>query len=129
DGVHRHGAVATLPDDVADRLAWFVERLRKDPFAAPDAPELEAAGVTERHLAVATRSGQLVKIAPGIYVLSDAIGEAVGRLSALAQPFTMSQARTALGTTRRVAVPLLELLDERGLTYRIDAQHRAMRDR
>jgi selenocysteine-specific elongation factor len=39
-------------------------------------------------------------------------------LAGLPQPFTLSQARQALGTTRRVAVPLLELLDARGLTRR-----------
>ena len=34
----------------------------------------------------------------------------------LPQPFTLSEARQALGTTRRVAVPLLEHLDRRGWT-------------
>jgi selenocysteine-specific elongation factor len=127
DGVHRRDAVASVPDDVARRLAGFVERLREDPFAAPDAPELAAAGLTERHLAVATRADQLIKIASGVYLHPDAIAEAVRRLSSLEQPFTMSQARTALGTTRRVAVPLLELLDGRGLTHRVDSQHRVVR--
>jgi selenocysteine-specific elongation factor len=41
-------------------------------------------------------------------------------LGALSQPFTTSQARQALGTTRRVAIPLLEYLDAQGLTQRID---------
>jgi len=41
-------------------------------------------------------------------------------LRALPQPFTTSQARQALGTTRRVAIPLLEFLDAHGLTDRID---------
>jgi selenocysteine-specific elongation factor len=127
DGVHRRDAAASIPDDVARRLGGFVERLREDPFSAPDAPELAAAGLTERHLAVATRLGRLIKIAPGIYLLPDAIGAAVRRLSSLEQPFTMSQARTALGTTRRVAVPLLELLDARGLTHRLDPQRRVVR--
>jgi selenocysteine-specific elongation factor len=124
DGVHRRDAAASIPDDVARRLAGFVERLHEDPFAAPDAPELAAAGLTERHLAVAARVGRLVKIASGVYLLPGAIGEAVRRLCSLEQPFTMSQARTALGTTRRVAVPLLELLDARGLTRRVDDQRR-----
>ncbi|MCW2513581.1 MAG: selB, partial [Mycobacterium sp.] len=35
-----------------------------------------------------------------------------------------SQARQALDTTRRVAIPLLELLDGRGWTRRVDAGHR-----
>jgi selenocysteine-specific elongation factor len=39
-------------------------------------------------------------------------------LSELPQPFTLSEARQALNTTRRVAVPLLELLDKTGVTRR-----------
>jgi selenocysteine-specific elongation factor len=39
----------------------------------------------------------------------------------------MSQARAVLGSTRRVAVPLLELLDELGATVRVDAQLRTVR--
>ncbi|WP_407937931.1 SelB domain-containing protein [Mycobacterium interjectum] len=34
------------------------------------------------------------------------------------QPFTVSEARRALSTTRRVAVPLLEQLDARHATRR-----------
>ncbi|MGH3534426.1 MAG: SelB C-terminal domain-containing protein, partial [Pseudonocardiaceae bacterium] len=43
------------------------------------------------------------------------------------QPFTVSDARRALGTTRRVAAPLLAHLDGQGLTRRIDADHRELR--
>ena len=45
-------------------------------------------------------------------------------LAGLPQPFTLSQARQALGTTRRVAVPLLEHLDGKGWTRRVDGQRR-----
>jgi selenocysteine-specific elongation factor len=44
----------------------------------------------------------------------------VQTLRPLAQPFTTSQARQALGTTRRVAIPLLEYLDAHGFTERVD---------
>ncbi|MER6595768.1 SelB C-terminal domain-containing protein, partial [Micromonospora purpureochromogenes] len=44
---------------------------------------------------------------------------AVRVLAGLPQPFTLSAARQALDTTRRVAVPLLELLDRRGATRRL----------
>ena len=40
------------------------------------------------------------------------------------RPFTLSAARQALGTTRRVAVPLLEHLDSRGWTRRVDGSLR-----
>ncbi|MFN2624425.1 MAG: SelB C-terminal domain-containing protein, partial [Chthoniobacterales bacterium] len=52
--------------------------------------------------------------------------EAIRRLAALPQPFTLSEARQALDTTRRVAVPLLEALDRQGGTRRIDSTRRAV---
>ena len=42
------------------------------------------------------------------------------------QPFTLSAARQALGTTRRVAVPLLEYLDRQGATRRVDGSLRSL---
>jgi len=44
---------------------------------------------------------------------------AVEELSALPQPFTTSEARSRLGTSRRVVLPLLEHLDRSGLTRRL----------
>jgi selenocysteine-specific elongation factor len=50
----------------------------------------------------------------------DALERAADVLKRLPQPFTVSDARRALGTTRRVAVPLLEQLDARRITRRAD---------
>ncbi len=108
-----------------------VQTLRRDleaaPFAAPDAGRLEELGLTPKLLSAAVRAGELVRVTEGVYVLPGAPGHAVDVLAELDQPFTMSQARTALGTTRRVAVPLLEHLDAQGLTVRVDSNHRRVR--
>ncbi|MDQ3601079.1 MAG: SelB C-terminal domain-containing protein, partial [Actinomycetota bacterium] len=49
---------------------------------------------------------------------------AAGRLATLPAPFTLSQARQALDTTRRVAVPLMELLARKGFSRRLpDGAH------
>ena len=48
-------------------------------------------------------------------------------LATLDQPFTVSAARQALGTTRRVAVPLLELLAKTGRTRHEGDGHRWLR--
>ena len=53
--------------------------------------------------------------------------EARARLAALPQPFTLSQARQAWGTSRRVAVPLMEWLDARGVTERLPDNTRRLR--
>ena len=47
-------------------------------------------------------------------------------LAGLPQPFTVSEARQALDTSRRVAVPLLEALDRRGVTRRLPDDSRTL---
>jgi selenocysteine-specific elongation factor len=70
------------------------------------------------------RAGSLLRVGDGIVLLPGADARAAELLSRLPQPFTVSQARRALDTTRRVAVPLLEHLDRAGLTERLDEVHR-----
>ena len=48
----------------------------------------------------------------------DATAAAVEQLRRLPQPFTPSTARTHLDTSRRVVMPLLELLAREGLSRR-----------
>ena len=51
---------------------------------------------------------------------------AVTWLAELEQPFTASQARGRLGTTRRVVLPLLDHLDRSGLTRRLPDDRRVV---
>jgi selenocysteine-specific elongation factor len=46
------------------------------------------------------------------------LDRAAAILTTLPQPFTVAEAKRALNTTRRVAVPLLEALDAQGVTRR-----------
>ncbi len=101
-------------------------RLQESPFAAPEADELTAAGLDAGTIAAAAKLGQLLRLSGGVVLLPGAEDEAVTRLAKLEQPFTTSQARVALDTTRRVAVPLLEHLDSRRRTRRIDATTRTV---
>ncbi|MFI6855096.1 selenocysteine-specific translation elongation factor [Streptomyces sp. NPDC050416] len=123
-GVHRAGARPALPEAVERAMRSIRDRLTEAPFGAPSVDELLSLGLTERHLAAAARNGLLLRLPGSVVLLPDAPQVARQRLSALPEPFTLSQARQALGTTRRVAVPLLELMDRTGLTKRIDATHR-----
>jgi selenocysteine-specific elongation factor len=112
-------AAAALPEPVQRAVDGVRARLATDPFAAPEANDLIAAGLGPRELAAAVRDGQLVRIAEGVYLAPGVEQEARARLTALPQPFTLSQARQAWGTSRRVAVPLAEWLDVRGTTVRL----------
>jgi selenocysteine-specific elongation factor len=101
--------------------------LAAEPFAAPEAGDLVAAGLGPRELAAAVREQQLVRIADGVFLAPGVAEEARARLAAIPQPFTLSQARQAWGTSRRVAVPLAEWLDARGVTLRLPDNTRRLR--
>lgn len=99
-------------------------RLGAEPFRAPEAYELSELHLGARELAAAERAGRVLRLRDGVVLLPTAPALAMRELARLEQPFTTSQARQALSTTRRVAIPLLEYLDGRGWTRRLDAGHR-----
>jgi len=107
-------------------VAQLERRLTAGAFHAPEADELAALGLGPRELAAAERAGRLMLLRDGVVLLPTAPALAMRELARLEQPFTTSQARQALDTTRRVAVPLLEHLDFRGWTRRLDAGHRSV---
>jgi selenocysteine-specific elongation factor len=122
-----HIRVAGARDDLGSAEAAVGEleaRLRAEPFHAPEADELSALRLGARELAAAERAGRVLRLRDGVVLLPTAPALAMRALAQLEQPFTTSQARQALGTTRRVAIPLLEHLDARGWTRRLDAGHR-----
>jgi selenocysteine-specific elongation factor len=124
--VSRPGATADL-DRGAAGVHTLVERLRAEPFAAPERYELDALGLGPRELAAAHKAGVLLRVSADIVLLPDAAEQALTRLRGLPQPFTTSAARQALGTTRRVVIPLLEHLDRQGSTEWVDGGARRIR--
>ncbi len=120
----RVGVPPDLPGEVRAGVAQLRADLAGRPFAAPEAGRLAELGLGPRQLGAAVRAGELLKVADGIVLLPDAARAAAAVLAGLPQPFTVSAARQALGTTRRVAVPLLELLDRQGLTRRLPDDRR-----
>jgi len=117
-----------LPPAIAGAVQTILDDLARDPFAAPDAERLRALGLDAKALATAARVGLLLRIADMIVLAPNAGREARRRLAALDQPFTTSQARQALGTSRRVAIPLLEYLDRARVTERLPGDLRRTRN-
>jgi selenocysteine-specific elongation factor len=112
-------AADALPEPVARAVARVRAEYADRPFRAPEAERLADLGLGPREIGAAVRAGALLRLAENVVLLPGAADEAVRVLAGLPQPFTLSAARQALDTTRRVAVPLLELLDRRGATRRL----------
>src|SRR4051812_8453815 len=109
---------ATSPVEVPG-LDVLLKRLAQAPFSAPESAEFAELGLTPAALAHAVRAGLLTRLADGVYVAAGAVESALHVLATLPQPFTVSEARERLGSTRRVVVPLLEHLDAGRRTRRL----------
>ncbi|WP_340540904.1 selenocysteine-specific translation elongation factor [Nocardioides sp. GXZ039] len=115
-----HGALGGAEDAVNALVA----DLETSPFAAPGLTDLAERGLGAKELAAAARAGRLLRLPDDVVLLPSAPALAMRLLARLPQPFTTSQARVALETSRRVVVPLLEHLDARGWTRRLDGTRR-----
>lgn len=121
--VRRAGRQPTLPDAVARLLG----RLAAEPYDAPTAAELRDAGLTPQVLAAAANSQLLVRLRDDVVLTPDAVTKSVQVLAEISEPFELAQVRTALSTSRRVAVALMEHLDASGVTIRGDRGRRLRR--
>ncbi|PJE97843.1 selenocysteine-specific translation elongation factor [Streptomyces carminius] len=125
--LYGRGTRPSLPPKVRAAVDAVRGELDRAPFRAPEAHRLAELGLTPAAVAAAVAAGTLLRIGDGIVLLPGADERAAAVLARLEQPFTTSEARRALDTTRRVAVPLLEHLDARGLTVRLDGTRRRCR--
>ena len=125
--VDRRRQAQPLPAPLAAALDQVTTDLRDAPDSAPDADRLRSLGLGPRELAAAVRAGVLSRVADGVYLAPSALHGAHEPLQDLPQPFTLSEARRAWRTSRRVAVPLLELLDRDGRTRRLPDDRRTLR--
>jgi selenocysteine-specific elongation factor len=120
-------ARAGLPGPLEESLARLAEDLAEAPFAAPTADRLSELGLDRRSVGAAAKAGRLLDLGAGIVLLPDADRLAAQWLAELPQPFTTSEARQRLGTSRRVALPLLAHLDRVGRTLRHPDDRRSVR--
>lgn len=127
--IARPGSGPSFTDEVRTALDEVRERLAADPLDSPDIPELTEAGLTTAVLAAAAKAGLILRLPGDVVLHPTAPDAATATIAELPQPFTLSEARQALSTTRRIAVPLLEHLDATGRTVRIDGSLRRVTDR
>lgn len=110
-------------------VAELEQRFADDPFSAPTADELDQLGLGDKELAAAAEQQRLLRLKDNIVLSPKTPALAMRQIVQLEQPFTVSDARQALDTTRRTLIPLLEHLDARGWTQRLDGNLRKVSGR
>ena len=126
--LRRGGGRGTQPAQVPAAVRAILADLADAPFRAPDAGRLQELGLDNRTAAAAERAGLLLRLPGNVVLAAGATDQAARILARLPQPFTAAEARQALETTRRVAIPLLEHLDRAGVTRRLPDDRRVMRE-
>jgi selenocysteine-specific elongation factor len=89
--------------------------------AAHSDAALAALGADRGLLDALVRLGVLVRLSSGLHLGGDAFDQAVASLRRAfpdGRTFTAADAKQAMGTTRKTAIPLLEHLDRSGITIR-----------
>ncbi len=115
-----------LPSALTAALDTLAADLGLDPFSAPDAASMAQRGLDAKAVGAAAKAGRVLRLADNLVLLPDAAERAAKLLADLPQPFTVSEARRALRTTRRVILPLLDHLDRRKITRRLPDDRRTV---
>jgi selenocysteine-specific elongation factor len=126
DVVGRSASTVRLPthrvalEERSADVELLLRRIGGDAEATPPSQrELIAAGISRDVIDAAARSGVVVRISPELVFTPDLVARAKAIVRATGeQGITVSAFRERLGTSRKFAVPLLEWLDQRGVTRR-----------
>jgi selenocysteine-specific elongation factor len=116
------GGVPSAPDRIRALAVWLADH----PFQAPSRDQLDGWALTSRDLADAVDRAEILRLG-GVVLAGDVLGRAETVVRALVQPFTVGEASRGMGTSRRVAVPLLERLDATMVTRRLPDGRREVR--
>lgn len=130
DTVRRAGFAPKLAPRLQKALEEIAHRYRQDGATPPSlsqlAADLDLSAAEIRSLVdLLVGQGRLVRISDELYMDAAAYDHVVGQVCRLISregPQTVSQIRTALGTSRKYIVPLMEHLDQVQITRRTGDQ-------
>ena len=129
--IQRQSHRPSLPASLAEAGEKIRAALAAKPFDPPSRKELIPDGAAQKALRFLNETGEVIVINEEVLLSAEAFEQMKSLLAqALRErgPSTVSELRQALGTTRRVLVPLLERCDRDGLTSR-QGDRRTLRSR
>ena len=112
---------AQLPEPLQAAGETLRRALAAQPLEPPSRKELAADAASQRALKFLIESGEVVEITGELVMSTAAVAQATAQVKAFVArhgPATVSELRQALGSSRRVVVPLLEHLDRTFVTVR-----------
>lgn len=128
DGFFQDGTVIrraahqpTLPPHLDEAAARLRALLSAKPLETPSRKELAPDGVAQQALRFLVRTGEAIELGEDVVLSGDAFARARETVATYLRSHGSAGAgelRQALGTSRRIVIPLLERLDRDGVTRR-----------
>lgn len=119
--IRRSGFTVRLDEAQQQQVETWLARIRQDPWHPPNPREIEA-GLGRELFQVLLDEGRLVRLSDEVVLLEETWREAVERIRAHLQThgtISAAEARDLLGTSRKIAVAVLEQMDALGITRRV----------
>jgi selenocysteine-specific elongation factor len=119
--IRRASHQAELPGPLQAAGAKVSQALAVKPLDPPSRKELAPDPVSQRALRFLIEQGEVVEISTELVMTAAAVAQAIAAIQSFIRghgPATVSELRQALGSSRRVIVPLLEHLDRAFVTLR-----------
>jgi selenocysteine-specific elongation factor len=129
--IRRSSHKPALPSQLQAAGAKVRAALTAKPLDPPSRKEVAPDALTQQALRFLLQTVEAIELSPDIVISADGFvraTETVIRILRLQGAATASELRQALGTSRRVLIPLLERLDKDGVTRR-DGDRRVLRQR
>ncbi len=119
--IQRPSHRAQLPDPLRAAGETLRQALAAQPLEPPSRKELAPDAASQRALKFLIESGEVLEITSELVLSTAAVAQATAQVKAFVTqhgPATVSHLRQALGSSRRVVVPLLEYFDRTFVTVR-----------
>ncbi|MGH9440989.1 MAG: SelB C-terminal domain-containing protein [Thermoanaerobaculia bacterium] len=116
------GSLAAGDQKLAEKIALRFDEAELEPPSPGDLVQALGAKqkIVEGLIAFLARERRLAKLPGGFYISQKAVDNAVARLRASGRKsFSVPEFKEMFGLTRRIAIPLLEHLDEKKVTRRV----------
>ncbi len=111
----------TLPPELRAAGDRILRDLRKEPLEPPNPKELAPTPNDQQALRFLMETGEVIDLGDKCALLSgafDVATESVVAFMKANEKATVSELRQAIGTTRRILMPILDRLDKQGVTVR-----------
>ena len=121
---------AALPQDLAEAAKRIRRLVSEKPFDPPARKQIAPDSASRQALKFLIEHGEVIEVAD-VVLSKDAFASMKAIIADFITkngPATVSQLRQALGTSRRVIVPLLELLDRHGFTRRVGDERKLAKE-